>query len=98
MERVGSGDSAATVVEIYTSGQKDKRYHMVGPYAHVNLYNNSPPYELSNLMISETSRSGILQEWTKKRAVMEDASRMVIDTEQIIQNPLPFHRRKLIAI
>ena len=70
VESAGSGDSGVTVVEMDTSGNKTKRHHMDGPYAHVNLDHNSLIYGLFNLMKSEEFRSSILQECNNMRASM----------------------------
>ena len=48
---------------------------MGGPSAHVNLYHNSLPYDLFNLMMSDEFMSGIFKECTNMRAAMEGAGR-----------------------
>ena len=75
VESVGSGYSGATVVEIDTSGHKNKYNHMGEPSTQVHLDNNSSQYYFFNLMISVDFRSSIFQECTNMRAAMEGAGR-----------------------
>ena len=70
VERVGSGDIGATVVEMDTSGHKTKRNHVCGPSYHVHLDHNSSPYAFFKLMMIEEFRSVILQECTNMIAAM----------------------------